>query len=145
MTNAMTQASYVRELTMFALRRKGKCFVGWTPQIVFRFIAFHLLAGTLFIAREGRALLGVGVAFPCHAAWAVEHGKEPFKWVLPEQGNTLFISDVVVSTRRAVPMLWKQALNKWPWISHVSMMHRGRMIELHLRQMEQLTGGCYGR
>ena len=136
----MKSADIVREVTMFALRRKRVCFDGWKPEIVFRYFAFHLLAGTLFLAREGRALLGVGVAYPCHEHFLRENEGKPFSWTLPEQGNTLFIGEVITAKRKAIPALLRQAMAKWPWVSTIMTYRRKKLVELHMSQLERLAG-----
>ena len=133
-----TKPDVVREITLFALRRRGKSFEGWRPEIVFKFFAFHLLAGTLFLVREGRAILGVGIGYPCHASYLREHEGQAFSWTLPPPGDTLFIGDVI-ACRRALPALLKMALDKWPWISRVAGYRHGHLKEIHLKAMARLV------
>lgn len=143
MREAMYESDRVREVTMFVLRRKGSCFADWRPAIVFRYIAFHDLAGTLEIVREGRALLGIGIDYPCNEAWLRESEGKPFEWQLPEPGNALFIGDVV-SCRQAIPKLWRMGLAKCPWVTKIFTYRRKKLVELPMATIERLArkGSC---
>ena len=135
---AMTSSDIVREVTMYCLRRKGKCFDGWKPEIVFRYVAFHFLAGTLEIIRDGRAILGVAVGYTGDASYFWERAGKPFDWTLPPAGNTLYLAEIIAS-KKAVERLWKRALEKYPWINSILTNRRGKLVEVHMSQLERLA------
>ena len=135
---AMTSAECVRELTMYCLRRRNTCFEGWEPRIVFRYIAFHFLAGTIGIIKEGRAILGIGIAYSGPPSYFREREGKQFDWTLPAPGSALFMAEIIAS-KRAVPKLWKLALERYPWISTVLTYRRGKLVELHLSTIGRLA------
>jgi hypothetical protein len=129
----------VRELTVFALRRKGDCFKGWKPHIVFKYLGFHYLAQTMDVVREGRAILGIGICYPCDLSYLTEHEGHPFDWTLPPSGNTLFVAEVIVASKRAIPLLLAKAMNKFPWINTILTYRHGKLKQLHMSQLNRLA------
>jgi len=138
MKSLQKQGDVVRELTMFALRRRRACFEGWEPPLVFKYLAWHLLAGTLGIVREGRALLGVGIAYSASMEHIVEHEGKAFDWKLPERGNVLYLEEVI-AVRRAIPRLLEMAMNRYPWINRIMTLRRGKLVELRLSALTRLA------
>jgi hypothetical protein len=107
---------------------------------VFKYIAHHALAKTLFLCRDGRKIAAVGVAWPLTVKELFRRNrvKQPqFDWkALPEPGNALLIGPVI-GTRKYLVKLWRVALNRWPFIRRIFTYRRGRLVELHLRTMER--------
>ena len=139
MQYAMTSADCVREITMFCLRRKGRCFRGWAPQIVFRYLAFHFLAGTMEIVRDGRALLGVGIRYTGDMDYFVKHEGKSFDWTLPEPGNCLFIAEVI-ACKRGIRMLCRTAMKNYANISGIVTFRRGKLVPISLAEINRLAG-----
>jgi hypothetical protein len=109
-------ANNIREIAIFCLSNKGRCFKDWNGNKVFSFIAFHLFSGGLLIHRENGEIKSVGICWTSDAEEIIRRDKagEPeFDWTIQKSGNALFISQVFGS-RAYCDMLWKMALEKWP-------------------------------
>ena len=51
--------SLVRTLTEFFLKRRGRCFEGWTELKILQYVQWHLLNGSLFVACEPPRRAGI--------------------------------------------------------------------------------------
>ena len=138
MRYAMTTADCVREIAVYCLRRRKSCFEGWPAPVVFKYFAFHFLAHTICVAREGRAILGVGIAYSGPESYFREREGKPFDWQLPVAGETLYVADIV-SSKRGVPRLWWWGMWKHPWIKKILTYRRGKLVELSKATLDRLA------
>lgn len=130
-------AERTREICAFYLARKnGRVFVeGHDERWIFRYIAFHLLSGNIFVVRERGAIAGVAVAWPDRAAniFALEAAGEPqFNWRQNvEPGDAVFIGPMIGT--RACGYGWRKlALQRWPDLAarRVFAQRRERLVEI---------------
>lgn len=117
MTTEQQLADKIREVALFCLTHKGRCFENWTGHKVFFYLSFHTLAGTIFVLRNShRTIEAVAVCWLGDAAEFLrrEHDGEPqFAWTLPPKGNALMIANVF-GVRSACKRLWSMAFKEWP-------------------------------
>lgn len=114
----------VKAMAIFCLQRQGRCWPGWSAGKVFRYLAFHFLSGTLFVARDGRDekdIIGLAVAWLADESEVKareEERRTQFDWKLPDRGNALVIAEVF-GDRKASAVLWQLAKARWPGIRTV--------------------------
>ncbi len=127
MSSNQQTADEIKEIVVFCLEHRGRCFAGWSANKIFKYVAFHFLSGTLFLVRDGDQITGVAIGWLGKAAEFLrrdERGIPQFAWGLPEKGNALLIADVFGS-RETCGKLWEQALKKWPKINRVFTYRQG--------------------
>jgi hypothetical protein len=139
MTKRQQLAEKVREVTAWIVENKGCAFAGWPSSVIFKYVAFHAISGTIFIKRIVTGQIeGVAFAWPVESSEAV---KSPFDWTLPRPGTCLLISEVVTApaTRRArvVKWLWDHAPERWPTFDTVLTWRHGKIHELRSQVMER--------
>lgn len=118
MNTAQQLADKIKGITVFLLERRGKCFAGMDAAKLFRYVAFNLINGNLFVERDetGRVQM---VVF----AWRDDAGEilrrdadnEPqFTWQMPNhEGNSILIGQVI-GKRRWMPQLLNMVMAHWP-------------------------------
>jgi hypothetical protein len=108
----------VNRVTAFMLEHRGRCFAGWTAAKVFRFVAWHILNGTLFVAFSENGTLGlVVIAWPEIAddvTVRARDGAPQFVWDnVPREGDCFLIADVA-GNRKLMPDILEQVSGAWP-------------------------------
>jgi len=133
-------AARVREIAVFIIRHKGTSpFVDRVIEdgrVYFRYLAFHYLAGNIFVVRNGAKLAGVCIAWPDRSqdieARAAK-GEPQFAWrpaVIP--GDAIMLGEVV--GRRVHGYGWRKlALERWPDLPlrRIFTHRRGELVELN--------------
>jgi len=113
------QASLIREVCVFCLEHKGRCFKDWSGEKIFKYISFHWLNGTLFVARDNDKgyILGVGIAWRVKKDLLVKRENEglpQFDWSkLDDEGDATLVCDVF-GTKKICHQLFDMAMQKWP-------------------------------
>lgn len=120
----------IHELTEFVKAHRGRAFKGWPDETIFFYIAYHKLAGTLFVFNDKDCISGLGVAWIAH----VENIGQPFVWRLPEKGDCMMICELV-GTRTAMKTVYQMARSKWQDVKRHFTYRRGELVELTPRVM----------
>ncbi len=85
-------ADYIREVAVFAIERKGKCFRRWPASTIFKYLAAHHLNGSLYVERDYTGITGIAVG------WQEDNGDIQIREVI---GN-----------RSSARALWAQGMSK---------------------------------
>lgn len=111
-------AAKVKELSVFCLENRGKCFAQFDAAQLFRYIAFHLLNGTLFVERdENGKVQTVVFAWRDNAVDILlrEAAKEPqFYWQMPNNNGNAILIGQVIGKRRWMPQIYRKVMAHWP-------------------------------
>ena len=117
MNNHHKLAAKIKELALFCLTRRGACFKGVDAAKLFRYVAFHLLLGSLFVDRD---VNGVKMMVFVWRGWAADIQRRAaedlpqFEWKLPtNEGDSLFIAEVI-GNRRSMAHILKLVKAHWP-------------------------------
>ena len=111
-------ADKVKELAVFCIEQRGKCFAEFNAAKLFRYVAFHLLNGTLFVQRDENGKVQM-VLF----VWRDDAGEilrrdaanEPqFSWQMPNNDGNAVLIGQVIGNRRWMPQLFSQVMAHWP-------------------------------
>jgi len=110
-------ADQVREITVFCLERKGRCFNGWNPAKVFRWFCYHYLNGTLFTVIQDGSLKAIGCAW--RACRSDIEGKNldklpPFDWTPTNRTGDATVIGQVFGDKHTCYELWAAVCKKWP-------------------------------
>ncbi len=144
--NDQQTVNQIKEIVTFCIEHQGRCWRGWSANKIFRYIAFHFLAGTLAAVRANNTIAGVGIAWLGNASEFIRRDveREPqFDWKLPQKGNALMVAEVF-GVRSECKRLWGGCLNRWPHVSRI-FTHRQkrneakpRLVELHMAQLNRM-------
>lgn len=129
------------EVTKFFLKNKGRCFEGWTPNKVAKYVLVNAVYRNVFVALDNFGLIGAAaILWPNDAATirAIAESDEPqFTWSpTPRDGDSILIADVA-GDRRLMPQILKQVMANGPWRCHPNIFQkriftyrRGKLVEL---------------
>src|SRR5665213_2605709 len=98
------------EIVEFCKKHRGKCFAGWSDEILLRYVAFHAFCGTLFLVRVNDKITAIAVAQPMSEAQL----SEPFAWQKTDGDCILFHE--LIGSRREFKTLFCAALNRFPQV-----------------------------
>lgn len=106
-------ADKVRAMAIFCLERKGKCWQGWNPAKVFRFLAFCYLCGTVFTIYDGAKIKALAIVFRVTDEELKNEGSI-FDWCKThEHGQHTLVCDVF-GDKKEMATLYSMACDKWP-------------------------------
>ena len=143
MTKLDALADRLRELTAWVCEHRGRAFKEWRPAIIYRYLAFHALNGTVFVVRKNKKLAGMAVAWSgdFHHFSNRDNLRLPyFDWTLPEKGSTLLLCEVITTQPGATKGLYAKLKSAYPQCRRLLTYRRNRMIELSLKHL----AGFYG-
>lgn len=140
-------ADKVKELTVFCIEQRGKCFAEFDAAKLFRYVAFHLLNGTLFVGYENGKVALVVFAWPENSddlRCRNDTGTPLFVWQQPATDGDAFLIGGVVGNRKFMPEVLKQVNGAWPDSPRKKLFtfRRGRFVEISWKAVERFT--CYG-
>lgn len=140
-------ADRVKALTLFCLAHRGKCFEGWPAWKIFRFVAWHFLNQTLFVANEPNGEIGLIVIVWPNTARRImfldRNGQPQFDWQhLPLDGDAFVVADVLGNVK-LLPDIWTQVSGEWPDTPRKRLFtyRRGKLKELTWTTVRRLTHG----
>ena len=114
-----SMAATIRELAVFCLEHRGtKCLRDCDAAKVFRYVAFHLLNGTLFVARDkNRKVQIITFAWLDDSVEVVRRAaadESQFNWQpTRNDGDSLLVGDVI-GQRRWFGKIVEQIKARWP-------------------------------
>jgi hypothetical protein len=118
--NLKQQADFIRNVCIFLLTNRGRCFSGWPASKVFKYVAFHALAGTLFVV-EDNGIKAVAIAWLDYADEIKRRERRSefhFNWALPPGGDAVLVADVV-SDKQYLGSLLEKMSKTWPDVAEV--------------------------
>jgi len=105
-------ANKIRVLAIFCLEKRGKCFAGMTPATLFKYVAFHLLNGSLFVQRDEsggvQMVVFVWREHSCDLLAREAAGLPQFFWQMPPAGGDAVLIGAVIGERRWMPQILQQ-------------------------------------
>lgn len=134
----------IKRLTVWLCQHRGRCFKEWLPWKIYRYVAWHLLNGTLFVAydEDGIAMTFFAWLTDAQDVQARAAADQPqFDWhCLPGSGDSIFIAEVC-GKRTFMPEILKQVGGVWPDSPRKRLFtyRRGRLVELTWQTIHRLT------
>lgn len=99
----MKNAFLADEVTEFLMERQS-AFLLWELSMVRGFVDYYRVMGGMGLVRRNGTLIGVGMARPLWTVSLQDQVSTP--WVFKEDGDTIFIQELVTDDRQTIPVLW---------------------------------------
>ncbi len=112
-------ADRVREIVVFCLKHRGRCWRGWSAEKIFKYVGFHVCSGTIVVT--GEPVSGVAIGWTSSVAEIIRRdrsGEPQFAWSTIDEGRALLICEVF-GNKQTSATLWRMALEKWPFINRI--------------------------
>lgn len=108
-------AERVKVIAAFCLNRRGRCFPGWSNALIFQYLCWHALNGSLFLAIRRDKLVGAGIAWTMDAADIQRRDMERkplFDWQ-QVTGDSIIIAEAFGDDETSA-CLWARVMSKYP-------------------------------
>lgn len=135
------------EVTNFFLSHRGKCFEGWTPDKVAKYVLVHAVYRNVFVALDRFGLIGAAaILWPNDAATIramAELDKPQFTWSpTPKDGDSILIADVA-GDRQFMPEILRHVMAHWPDSPRKRLFtyRRGNLVELSWKTVNRFVYG----
>ncbi len=139
--NDQQTVNRIKEIVTFCIEHQGRCWHGWSASKIFKYVAYHFLAGTLFTVRANSTIAGVGIAWLGNASEFIRRDIDkypPFDWRLPEKGDALMVGELFGS-RSSCGQMRDAILDKWPIIKRVFAYRNDTLIEFPLAKITRFV------
>lgn len=139
-------ANKIKAITVFLLQHRGPCFAGMDAAKLFRYVAFHLLHGCVFVAYDAAGNIStVFFAWPLDRAEMLRRdaaGEPLFIWEAPKCDGDAFFIGGIVGKRRFGAEVFKQVSGAWPESprKQVFTFRKGKLVELSWKELTRFCG-----
>lgn len=135
----------MRAVCVFCLNHRGTlCFRGWSGAKLFKYVAYHALAGSLFVVHVGGEIKLVAFAWLDDAArirQCSENCRPVFDWCSRPPGDALYVAEVL-GERQWMPWLRQSRAWRWWEQAHTVLTYRrNTLTELRKQTVERITHG----
>lgn len=114
------------EIANFLVEHQTKMLC-WARDMVDAYIDFYKRACAFGVIRYKGVIIGVGLAKPISSASSVAEKQTKDKWALDQNGDTLFIDEVVATERSAIPLLWTMMVDQLGERPYVAGVRHGQL------------------
>lgn len=128
------------EVAVFCRTRGKDCFEGWPDSILLLYVAYHAMAGSLFVQRVNGSIVACGFAWPECAQTIRErfHSCKPtFQWHVARNPDCIFIAEIVAD-RETCRKFLARAKRQWPTFNRFMTFRRMKLVEVS-RQIERFA------
>ena len=118
MNHLQQLADKVKALTVFMIENRGKCFQEIDAARLYRYVAFHLIHGSVFTHcdKNGKVQMVV-IAWREQAEEILRRraAQAPqFDWQMPRADGDAILIDAVIGNRKWMPQIISQVTEHWP-------------------------------
>lgn len=102
----------IRQIAIFCIENRGRCFVNWSNNTIFKYVAYQLFAGQILSYWESGRIKTIAVASR-DTAENILKGSNLFDWKEPRQGDSILVG-AVCGDASSLPDMMVALENKWP-------------------------------